>query len=197
MYQEFTEGHSFSHITNRDADGVNHVTGLTAGEYCSPLQRGRSSCCAPSRNVLRQLYDIWRAVLYCIVLHVPVINAYSYPPCASVSLSVVMADVSLHQLFAKVREVDDFAAVLRTLMEDVASKVDFSHVKSCVAMGAHHGEREIDFTRRLLHAEPEVVRRRRAGPGGGRGSAGEPPEGRPSGRGNIRGGNLGAKLVRT
>jgi len=61
-----------------------------------------------------------------------------------------MADVSLHQLFAKVREVDDFAAVLRTVMEDVASKVDFSHVKSCVAMGAHHGEREIDFARRLL-----------------------------------------------
>jgi len=35
-------------------------------------------------------------------------------------------------------------------MEDVASKVDFSHVKSCVAVGTHHGEREIDFTRRLL-----------------------------------------------
>ena len=53
--------------------------------------------------------------------------------CVSES-SVVMTDVSLHQLFAKVREDDDFAAVLRTVMEDVASKVDFSHVKSCVAM---------------------------------------------------------------
>jgi len=67
-----------------------------------------------------------------------------------VSEFVVMADVSLHQLYAKIREDDDFAAVLRTLMEDVASKVDFSHVKSCVAIGTHHGEREIDFTRRLL-----------------------------------------------
>jgi len=40
--------------------------------------------------------------------------------------------------------------VFRSALDDVADKVDFSWVKSCVAFGTGSGEREMELTRRLL-----------------------------------------------
>jgi len=45
---------------------------------------------------------------------------------------------------------DDFDVVFRSALDDVAAKVDFSRVKSCVAFGTGSGGREIEFARRLL-----------------------------------------------
>jgi len=36
------------------------------------------------------------------------------------------------------------------MLEEVANKVDFSGVKSCLAFGTGSGERELEFARRLL-----------------------------------------------
>ena len=61
-----------------------------------------------------------------------------------------MADSSYHRLLAEFRKRDNYAVVFRSALEDVAGKVDFSHVESCVAFGTASGEREIEFARRLL-----------------------------------------------
>jgi len=61
-----------------------------------------------------------------------------------------MAGVNFQQLYAKFREIDTFAAALRSATADVAGKVDFGHVKSCLAFATHSGEREMEFARRLL-----------------------------------------------
>ena len=61
-----------------------------------------------------------------------------------------MADVSYHRLLAEFHKRDNFVVVFRDALEEVAGKVDFSRVKSCLAFGTSSGEREIVFARRLL-----------------------------------------------
>jgi len=61
-----------------------------------------------------------------------------------------MADMSYHRLLAEYRKRDNYAEVFRAALEDVAAKMDFSRVRSCVAFGTGSGEREIEFARRLL-----------------------------------------------
>lgn len=55
-----------------------------------------------------------------------------------------------HRLLAECRKRENYDVVCRGALEDVADKVDFSRVKSCVAFGTGSGEREIEFARRLL-----------------------------------------------
>jgi len=45
---------------------------------------------------------------------------------------------------------DDYEATFRSVVEDLASKVDFSWIKSCVAFGTGGGVDEIAFMRRLM-----------------------------------------------
>jgi len=82
-----------------------------------------------------------------------------------------MAQDSYYRMLAEMRKRDNFDVVFRDALEDVAGKVDFSHVKSCVAFGTGSGEREIEFARRLLpnlrsfvavEPDPESVRALRA-----------------------------------
>jgi len=82
-----------------------------------------------------------------------------------------MADVNYRQLVLDIGKHDNYAVVFRSTLEDMAAKVDFSHVKSCVAFGTGGGEREIEFARRLLpnlrsftavEPDPESVRALRA-----------------------------------
>jgi len=82
-----------------------------------------------------------------------------------------MADVSYRRLLAEYHKRDNFAVVFRNALEDVAGKVDFSHVKSCLAFGTGSGEREMEFVRRLLpnlrsltavEPDPESVKALRA-----------------------------------
>ena len=61
-----------------------------------------------------------------------------------------MAEISYLRLLAEFRKRDNFAAVFRAALENVAAKVDFSRVKSCLAFGTNSGEREMEFARRLL-----------------------------------------------
>ena len=83
-----------------------------------------------------------------------------------------MADFSsCYPLITEIRKRDNFAVVFRNALEDVAGKVDFSHVKSCVAFGTGSGQHEIEFARRLLpnlrsfvamEPDPESVKALRA-----------------------------------
>lgn len=61
-----------------------------------------------------------------------------------------MAGVSYHRLFIEYSKRNNFNVVFRNALENVAGKVDFSQVKSCVAFGTGSGEREMEFARRLL-----------------------------------------------
>jgi len=61
-----------------------------------------------------------------------------------------MTDVNYLPVFVAFRERDNYAEVFRSTLEDLASKVDLSHVKSCVAFGTSSGEGEMEFARRLL-----------------------------------------------
>lgn len=78
-----------------------------------------------------------------------------------------MADDSYCRLFAAFRQRDNYAEVFRSTLEDLAGKVDFSRVKSCLAFGTSSGEQETEFARRLLpnlrsftavEPDPESVR---------------------------------------
>lgn len=82
-----------------------------------------------------------------------------------------MADANYHRLLAEFRKCDNFDAVFRGALEDVAGKVDFSQVESCVAFGTGSGEHEMEFARRLLpnlrsfvavEPDPESVKALRA-----------------------------------
>jgi len=82
-----------------------------------------------------------------------------------------MANISYQQMFAEFRKRDNFAEMYRHALEDMAGKVDFSQVKSCVAFGTGSGEHEIEFVRRLLpnlrsfiavEPDPESVKTLRA-----------------------------------
>jgi len=61
-----------------------------------------------------------------------------------------MAEDSYHRLMAECRKRDNHGVVFRNALEDVAEKMDFSWVKSCVAFGTGSGEREIELVHRLL-----------------------------------------------
>jgi len=61
-----------------------------------------------------------------------------------------MADDSYCQSIAVFRSRQNYPEVFRNTLEDLAGKVDLSHVKSCVAFGTSSGEREMEFARRLL-----------------------------------------------
>lgn len=61
-----------------------------------------------------------------------------------------MAYNSYHRLLAEYRKRGNFGVVFRNALEDVADKMDFSWVKSCVAFGTGSGEREIDLAWHLL-----------------------------------------------
>jgi len=61
-----------------------------------------------------------------------------------------MADDSYHRLLAEFHKRGNYGVMFGNAMEDVADKMDFSWVKSCVAFGTGSGEREIDLARRLL-----------------------------------------------
>jgi len=63
---------------------------------------------------------------------------------------LLMADDSYYRLYAVVRTRDNFDDVFRSTLEDVAGKVDLSHVKSCLVFGPGGGHRELAFARRLL-----------------------------------------------
>jgi len=63
---------------------------------------------------------------------------------------VTMADSSYYRLFAGYSKRDNFDVVFRSALEDVADKVDFSWIKSCLAFGPGSGEREMEFVRRLM-----------------------------------------------
>jgi len=61
-----------------------------------------------------------------------------------------MADNSYHRLLDEYRKCGNFGVVFRNVLEDVAAKMDFNWVRSCVAFGTGSGEREIDLARCLL-----------------------------------------------
>ena len=61
-----------------------------------------------------------------------------------------MADESYHRLLSEFRKRDNYAEVFRSALDEVADKVDFDWVKSCVAFGTGNGDREIELARRLL-----------------------------------------------
>jgi len=63
---------------------------------------------------------------------------------------LLMADDSYYRLYAVMRTRDNFDDVFRSTLEDVAGKVDLSHVKSCLVFGPGGGHREMEFARRLL-----------------------------------------------
>lgn len=61
-----------------------------------------------------------------------------------------MADASYHRLLAEYRKRGNYGEVFRSALDNVSVELDFSHVKSCLAVGTGSGEREIEFVRRLL-----------------------------------------------
>jgi len=61
-----------------------------------------------------------------------------------------MADDSYRRLLAEFHSRGNYGVVFRNAMEDVADKMDFGFVRSCVVFGPGSGERELDLARRLL-----------------------------------------------
>ena len=59
-------------------------------------------------------------------------------------------DHSYQRLLDECRKRENYAEVFRGVLEELADKVDFSGVKSCLAFGTGSGERELEFARRLL-----------------------------------------------
>jgi len=60
-------------------------------------------------------------------------------------------DDSYHRLLAEYRKRDNYDAVFRSTLDDLAAgKLDLAWVRSCVAFGTGSGEHEIEFARRLL-----------------------------------------------
>ena len=60
------------------------------------------------------------------------------------------ADDSYLQLLAEYRKRDNYDSVFRSTLDNLAGKVDFSWVRSCVAFGTGSGEHEIEFIRRFM-----------------------------------------------
>ena len=109
--------------------------------------------------------------------------------CEGSSQRVVMADASCHRLLAECRERDDSHEMYRRALQDVAGKVDFSHVKSCVACSTADGNLEMEFARRLLpNLSLTWSRSGRCKPASTRAT---------SRRWNIRLGDLGSELERS
>jgi len=61
-----------------------------------------------------------------------------------------MADHSYYEPFAAFCKRDNYDDVFREALDELAAKVDFAHVKSCVAFGPGGGEQEIKLARRLM-----------------------------------------------
>ena len=61
-----------------------------------------------------------------------------------------MADDSYHRLHAECYKRSNLETVFGNALEEVANRVDYSWVKSCVAFGTGSGEYEMDLARRLL-----------------------------------------------
>jgi len=61
-----------------------------------------------------------------------------------------MADDSYYRLHAEFYKRTNLEIVFRNALEDVASRVDYSRVKSCVAFGTGSGKFEMQLARRLL-----------------------------------------------
>ena len=59
-------------------------------------------------------------------------------------------DESYWRLLADYRKRDNYDSVFRSSLDELAAKVDFSWIRSCVAFGTGSGEHEIEFIRRLL-----------------------------------------------
>jgi len=59
-------------------------------------------------------------------------------------------DVSYHRLLAACRQRETHDTALRAALDDLAAKVDFGEVRSCLAFGTGSGEREMELARRLL-----------------------------------------------
>ena len=57
---------------------------------------------------------------------------------------------SYYRLLDAYRRRDNYDSVFRSTLDDLAGKVDFSWIGSCVALGPGSGEHEIEFVRRLL-----------------------------------------------
>ena len=59
-------------------------------------------------------------------------------------------DCSFYAPFAAFCTRDNYDDVFRDALENLAVKVDLSHVKSCVAFGTGSGEQEMKFAKRLM-----------------------------------------------
>lgn len=61
-----------------------------------------------------------------------------------------MADDSYYGPYAEFRKRDNFADAFRSVLDDVAGRVDLGWVRSCVAFGTGSGEPDIELVRRLM-----------------------------------------------
>jgi len=61
-----------------------------------------------------------------------------------------IGDNSYYRLLFAVRERMNYDTVYECALEELSDKVDFSWVKSCVAMATGDGEREFQFAQRFL-----------------------------------------------
>jgi len=59
-------------------------------------------------------------------------------------------DNSYHRLMFAIRERNKYDTVFLCALDELSGKVDFSWVKSCIAMGAGSGSHEIPFMQRFL-----------------------------------------------
>jgi len=61
-----------------------------------------------------------------------------------------MANDSYYGPYAEFRKRDNYADAFGSALDDLAVKLDLSHVKSCVAFGTGSGEQEMKFVGRLM-----------------------------------------------